>query len=409
MHDQKNHKPLIEILKWDSVPDVEKAMKRVGAHPRGIDIMAPKGIFQILKIHDLTPYHANVLKQEMLSMGAEAATGEGCVNCTCDESDVILFGTLRHFEILDHKLRRQSPFFHKLADSIKSILKQDKEPLSLTWKIRGGQLDLSSRTLIMGILNVTPDSFSDGGKYVDPQRAVEQALNLSENGADILDIGGESTRPGSDYVDADEEMRRVLPVLEALQGKISLPISIDTHKASVAEAALERGAAIINDVTALGDEKMAPLAARYMAGVVLMHMLGEPKKMQQSPHYDDVMSDVSRFFEEKINIATEAGIDPRCIALDPGIGFGKLLEHNLALIRGIPSFLQRHDCPLIMGISRKRFIGELSGVPVEERLPGTIAAAVACALAGARILRVHDVKECRQALQVADALGSPTP
>jgi dihydropteroate synthase len=392
----------VEIL---SVRDAEREMSRIGTHPEGIRIMAPKAVFRIVKIHSLAPWQANVLKQEMLSLGAEAATASGCINCSCMASDVLLMGTLAHFICLAEKLKRQSPTFQTLAEKILEVARSPSMLEKYEWHLPGQVLRPDLRSIIMGIVNVTPDSFSDGGKYFDAAAAVEHAMRMESDGADILDIGGESSRPGSEPVSADEEMRRVLPVIETLRGKTRLPVSIDTTKAVVAESAIKSGAAIVNDISALRhDPRMASLCAEKKVGVVLMHMKGEPKTMQISPVYEDVVEEVSDFFKERMCAAMDAGIDREAIVLDPGIGFGKALEHNLALMRSLGKLAAWHERPLLLGVSRKSFIGALTGAEIDERLPGTLAAVVACALRGASILRVHDVAVCRAALQIADAL-----
>lgn len=265
--------------------------------------------------------------------------------------------------------------------------------------------------LIMGIVNVTPDSFSDGGAFFDAEAAIAHGLRLAEEGADILDIGGESTRPGADPVDLDEELRRVLPVIEGLAGRTDAVLSIDTRKAAVMTAALDAGAEIINDVSALRhDPDALATAAATQAPIVLMHARGAPKTMQDDPRYEDVVGEVAAFFEARIAACAEAGIPRARLILDPGVGFGKRLEHNLALIRATPRF-RALGCPVLVGASRKSFIGMLEetvGAPVskaDRRLGGSIAAALAGAAAGAAILRVHDVAETRQALLVAGAIG----
>jgi len=255
----------------------------------------------------------------------------------------------------------------------------------------------------MGILNVTPDSFSDGGRYLDPDAAVARAKEMAAEGADIIDIGGESTRPGAEPVGADEELRRVLPVIERLGGDCP-PVSIDTSKAAVARAALAAGASIVNDVTALrGDREMAAVVAESGAGLVLMHMRGEPRTMQKNPRYDDVVGEIGAFFEERLDFARRAGIAPEQIVLDPGIGFGKTLSHNLEILRRLGEFL-RLGRPVLVGPSRKSFIGHILGTPVEQRLEGTAAAVAAAVLGRASVVRVHDVKEMRRVALVAEAI-----
>lgn len=269
---------------------------------------------------------------------------------------------------------------------------------------RHGTLDMTRRTAVMGIVNVTPDSFSDGGKYFDPSRAVAHGEQMARDGADIVDIGGESTRPGARPVAADEEARRVLPVIRKLRARISIPISIDTTKSEVARAALGEGADVINDISALGfDPAMATLAAKENVPVVLMHMQGTPRTMQRDPFYENVVEEVKEFLGRRLEFAIEAGVDADRIIVDPGIGFGKNVEHNLALVRGLGA-LAGLGRPVLVGTSRKTFIGKLLDAAPEERLEGSLAAAVAAALAGANIIRAHDVKEAVRAVRVADAL-----
>jgi dihydropteroate synthase len=258
----------------------------------------------------------------------------------------------------------------------------------------------------MGVLNVTPDSFSDGGLYFDTGTAVDRGMELISQGADIIDIGGESSRPGSDPVSAEEEIKRIIPVIGQLRSKSDVLISIDTTKAAVAEAALDCGADIINDISALRfDAGMAGLAARRKAPLILMHMKGTPKTMQTAPFYGDVIKELMDFFRERIAYAASRGLEEERILIDPGIGFGKRLEDNLVLIKHLGAFeaLQR---PILVGVSRKSFIGRILDIPAGERLEGTIAASIMCVLNGARILRVHDVGAVRRAVLVAEAVRS---
>jgi dihydropteroate synthase len=258
-------------------------------------------------------------------------------------------------------------------------------------------------TKLMGVVNVTPDSFSDGGLYLDSGAAIAHGRELAAAGAEILDVGGESTRPGAEPVGAEEELRRVVPVIRGLRD-VDCDVSVDTSKAAVAEAALEAGAAIVNDVTALrGDPEMAALCAERGATVVLMHMLGDPRTMQDDPRYDDVVDDVKAFLAERLEAAVAAGIAEERVWLDPGIGFGKNAAHNLELLRRLGE-LRELGRPLVVGTSRKSFIGRVDGSAADERLGGTIASSVLAAAEGAEVLRVHDVAALRQALAVAAAI-----
>lgn len=274
------------------------------------------------------------------------------------------------------------------------------------WRIRGRLLPLGKRTLVMGIVNVTPDSFSDGGKFFSAEAAVTHGRRLAADGADILDVGGESTRPGSDTVSDAEEIRRVVPVIDGLRG-LGKPISVDTRKPVVAKAAIDAGASIINDVAGFRDPGMAPLAAETGVGVVLMHMRGEPKTMQSAIHYDDVVREVRDYLLGRAKSVETQGVARDSIVLDPGIGFGKRsgqgIEDNALLIKHVGE-LRGLGYPVLIGASRKSFIGNILKVPMADRLEGSVAAAVIASWEGAEIVRVHDVLETRRAVDLADAV-----
>jgi len=272
------------------------------------------------------------------------------------------------------------------------------------WRVGERAFDCSERTLVMAILNVTPDSFSEDGRYFDPEEAVRHAARMVSEGADVIDVGGESTRPGSDPVPVDEEIRRVLPVIERIVEQDSnVPISIDTRKAEVADRALLAGATVVNDVSAGGDPGMFDVVRKHDAAIVLMHMKGEPKTMQQSPEYEDVVGEVHEFLRERVEASEFAGIEAERIAIDPGIGFGKNLEHNLELMRRIDAFLDLGR-PVLVGPSRKRFIGAILDAPEDERVEGTIGAVAWMVSRGAHVVRVHDVREVVRAVRVIDAI-----
>jgi dihydropteroate synthase len=273
------------------------------------------------------------------------------------------------------------------------------------WRIQGIDHDLSKRGMIMGIVNVTPDSFSDGGRFLDTGRAVEHALKLISEGADILDIGGESTRPGAEPVEAAEELRRVLPVIRAVRSETKTLISIDTMKASVARAAVEAGADIINDVTGLrGDPAMLRAASECDAGLVIMHMIGTPQTMQKLPQYDDVVREVQTYFEARLQSLENAGISPERIVLDPGFGFGKTLGHNISLMRSLPE-LSVGGRPLLVGVSRKSMVGRLLETEdLEDRDWPTVALTDHARELGARVVRVHDVKPNVHAMRMTEAI-----
>jgi dihydropteroate synthase len=273
------------------------------------------------------------------------------------------------------------------------------------WKIDGRPVDLSRHAMIMGVLNVTPDSFSDGGEFFAAEKAIEQGMRMSAEGAQIIDVGGESTRPGAQAVSAEEELARVLPVIKKLRANVPAFISIDTSKAIVARAALEAGASIINDVTGgRADPEMMKLAAQKKAALILMHMQGTPRTMQTNPRYDDVVTEVADFFRQQYACALECGIDCMAIAFDPGIGFGKTVAHNLSLLAHLPQF-RVHDRPIVVGVSRKSSLGKIIGSDaMSDRLAPTIALTGLLRERGANVLRVHDVKENVAALRVTEAL-----
>ena len=273
------------------------------------------------------------------------------------------------------------------------------------WKIGNRAFDLSKHGLIMGVLNVTPDSFSDGGEFLTAANAIERGLQMAAEGAHIIDVGGESTRPQSEPVAVDEELRRVIPVIEKLSGKLDVPISIDTSKAEVARVAIEAGASVVNDVTGgRGDDQMLPLVAAQKSALVIMHMQGTPRTMQIEPSYQNVVAEILEFFRQQFECAIGLNIDPMTIAFDPGIGFGKTLEHNLELL-GQLERLRVHDRPMVVGVSRKSFLGKLIGsMEVSDRLIPGVALTSLLRARGAEVFRVHDVRENVYALQVTEAI-----
>jgi dihydropteroate synthase len=284
--------------------------------------------------------------------------------------------------------------------NLKPEIQSPKPSRAAVWQLRTRRLELPKRPMLMGVINVTPDSFSDGGRFLDPAAALVQALKLVDEGADLLDIGGESTRPYSEPISAEEELRRVLPVVEAVCAQIHVPVSIDTSKAAVVRAAVDAGVEIINDVTALtGDPQMLKVAVETRVGICAMHMQGTPQTMQDKPSYRDVVCDIMHFLRDSRDMLLAAGVTQDRICLDPGIGFGKTAEHNLKLLANCVRFHEL-GCPLMIGHSRKGFIGHVLGNKSADRLPGTIGVACALAAQGVQILRVHDIAPLRQALQL---------
>ncbi len=266
------------------------------------------------------------------------------------------------------------------------------------------RLDLSKKTLVMGVLNVTPDSFSDGGEFLNRDAACDKALLMGREGADIIDIGGESTRPGAKGVSVREELGRVIPVLKKLKPKLKVPVSVDTTKYEVALEALKHGASIINDISGLrNDTRIASLCAKYSAGIVIMHIKGKPRTMQKNPSYKNLLREISRYIKKGTDIAGAAGVRKESIIIDPGIGFGKKLKHNIEIIRGIDYF-KKAGYPVLIGLSRKSFIGELTGLEAKERLMPTLAANAIAIYNGADIIRVHDIRESVAAARTAEAI-----
>jgi dihydropteroate synthase len=276
-----------------------------------------------------------------------------------------------------------------------------------TYKFGKQIIDLSSRIHVMGILNVTPDSFSDGGKYLKVDDAVEHGRQMAADGADFIDIGGASTRPGADEISIDEELNRVMPVITKLKNEIAIPLSIDTYRSEVADEALNGGAMIVNDISAFNfDENMAAVVAKHKATCILMHIKGTPKNMQENPEYENVVAEILKYFEQAVWKANVNGIDQ--VIIDPGFGFGKTTDHNLSIIKNLSEF-KKLDCPVMIGISRKSTIGTLSGASPDERLEGTIALNTISILNGANLIRVHDVKENVRASKLIDAYRKLIP
>lgn len=392
----------VRAIEISTVKRASSEMDRIGVDPAGIRIMAPKQFHYNLKVEGLTPAQANVLKQEILSAGGEAAIAKGAASCSVPYTGAIVSGTLKQLRILIDKLGVQSFGLPEVALSISEAL-QNASRHSFT--IKGGRRVWSAgkRTLIMGILNVTPDSFYDGGRYMEESRAVERALEMAEEGADWIDVGGESTRPGAEPVPEAEEMKRVIPVVEALSKK-GIAVSIDTTKAAVAREALKSGAEIVNDVSAMTmDSAMESVCAEFRCPVVLMHMRGTPETMQLDTGYTDLMGEVFGYLLERLDSAVKAGIDPESLIIDPGIGFGKSREGNVELISNL-SELRTLGKPILVGPSRKTFIGKTLGEDGDARLTGTLALLALAIRNGASMLRVHDVREARRVAAMADEI-----
>lgn len=391
--------------------ELKAEMLRVGVEWAGILKMSPKAAHYVVKVHNLRTPAILILKEEMLAKGGDCAIHHAAILHRLELSDCILMGTEKVFRQVIDALQSQPFELPAVAAEIKAALdcygrRVIHGPASedLPQNLRSFYSAILDRTMVMGILNVTPDSFSDGGSYGSTDAAVDRAVSMVEDGADVIDIGGESSRPNADPVSDEEELNRVIPVIESLADRVKVPISIDTYKPQVARAALDAGASIINDITGFISPEMCLLAAERKCPAILMHMKGMPQTMQINPMYNDLMDEVSAYFRERIAAVVEAGLPEEYIILDPGIGFSKTAEHNLEILRKMADF-KSLGLPILIGTSRKAFIGKtLDGVSAQERAFGT-AATVAIGIAnGANIIRVHDVKEMSQVARVSDAI-----
>lgn len=390
----------IRVVQIDNSEEARREIERVGSSAGGVGLMAPKALHRVLKVEKLDVRAALILKQEMLSRGGEAATSYHTVDGGAEVTDVLMMGTVRQYQDLVKKLRMQPFGLAQLAGEIQTVLEnlEGRQPYRLD--CRGIPLTIGTRTLVMGILNVTPDSFSDGGRFFDLEAALAHAREMVEEGADIIDIGGESTRPATwdqEPLSAEEEIRRIRPVIEILARELQVPISVDTYKARTARAAMEAGAHIINDIWGFQREpELARVAAEYGAPVVLMHN-------QDGTQYRDMMGEICSFLRKSIQIAEEAGVPPEQVIIDPGIGFGKTREQNLVVLRRLGEFRSLGK-PILLGTSRKSVIGKTLDLPPDQRVEGT-AATVALGIAmGADIVRVHDVREMVRVARMTDAI-----
>ena len=393
----------LRFLYLNSPTAVRSELERIGVDPAGISRMLPKCEQHALLLPAVRAAAANILKQEMLSLGGDAAVARGTVACSIAATDVLLIGTRKQLSALCSKLAGQPFGLPALAAEITSLLKVPGHPPD-RWQIARRQVPLD-RPLIMGILNVTPDSFSDGGSHSDLSSAVDRALQMFDEGADLIDIGGESTRPGAPSVTADEEIRRVLPVIEALADRLPIPLSLDTWKHQVAHAGLQAGVDIINDISGLTfDPALAEVVTRHQAGLVLMHTRGTPQQMQQQTDYADLMGELTQALRRSVAAAQATGIAPQQIVLDPGIGFAKDLGGNLEILRRLPE-LHSLGYPLLVGTSRKSFIGKvLQRDAVNEREFGTAATVALAVASGAKVLRVHNVRAMKDVALMAHAI-----
>lgn len=393
----------MRLLALDNRRDLDRELAQIGVDPQAWEIFAQKAQVIPLKITGISVAAGNILKQTALVCGADCALHRDAISGRIRKTDAIIFATPRQYEQLLRRLKEQPECAARLVPEIRSLLAARHR----LFRLRLGKRNLNlNRTLIMAILNITPDSFYDGGRYLEPQAALDRAEQLIAEGADLLDLGAESTRPGAEPVPPEEQLARLLPVLRPLARKVRVPISIDTTSARVAEVVLSEGAAVINDISGLKfDPALARVCARHNASLILMHIRGTPRTMQRNPVYEDLMAEITAELQRSIDRALEAGVAFENLLIDPGIGFGKKPEHNLEILRRLAE-LRSLNRPIVIGPSRKSFIGHILNLPPQERLEGTIAACIVGALNGAHVVRVHDVLPVRRALQVLAAIQS---
>jgi dihydropteroate synthase len=369
-----------------------------GSDKSAVELSIARGLGRAMIVGPLSLEAAQELRNAARDSGAFAVLAKTAGRADPSRAEVLLMGAT-------HQLAAAASAIGAEAGArMEAALQNVAAAPTRVLRCRGHELAVGRRTLIMGIVNVTPDSFSGDGLGADVEAAIAQGRQMVEDGADMLDVGGESTRPGSERVEEAEELSRVLPVIRGLAAEVNVPISIDTYKSTVAAAALEKGAHIVNDISGLhADEQMANVAAEAEAAVIIMHIQGTPRHMQKDPKYADVIGEISDYLEEGIAAAAEAGLSRDRMVLDPGIGFGKKLEHNLEILRRLREF-RNLGCPLLVGTSRKSMIGAILDLPAEERLEGTAATVALAVAGGADIVRVHDVKEMSRVAKVADAI-----
>ncbi len=389
------------VLDINEEASLRRAIERVGVQARGRAILTRKGLLRGVKLQDVGFREATIAKQEMLGAGGDAATPKGLLDFSQEKVDVVLLGTHLHFKRFLAKMKAQAFQCKVIAAEVEAALSNyERRSFTLRFPRKDMKID---RTLVMGILNVTPDSFSEGGRHLEPRAAIQRAEQMVQEGADLLDVGAESTRPGSNPVGSNEEWRRLEPVLKVLVDRLDVPVSIDTYRPETAAKSLDLGAVMVNDVTGLRDKKMVRLLAKHDVPAVVMHMQGEPKTMQRGPRYEEVVADIIRFLRQRIAGAVEGGVDEEKLVVDPGLGFGKALDHNLEILNRLGEF-RSLGRPILVGPSRKSFIGTVLDLDIHERLEGSLAAAVLAASKGANIVRVHDVKETLRAVRLADAI-----
>ena len=394
---------MVQILEISNQKDLLKALRQVKVDPYGIKIMAPKARHYLIKLNAVSNIAANILKQEMLSLGGDVAVARGALTGKVNSTDCLVMASYAQLNRLKEKLAKQPFGLSTLACELRSTL-NNYERNDFKLDLGARRFNLQKHSVIMGIMNLTPDSFSGDGLYQSSESAIiEFAQKLVRDGADILDIGAESSRPGAKSISLKEELARLIPVVKLLRKKVKVPLSIDTYKPQVARPALDNGADMINDISGLRDPKMAKLVSSYKAAVVIMHMQGNPRSMQKNPRYTDVMGDIAAYLGQAVKAALDRGVAKDKIIIDPGIGFGKTPEHNFQILKRLKE-LKALGMPLLVGPSRKSFIGKILNTEAQERVPGTISACLLAVQNGANLLRVHDVSQVKQAVKVWETL-----
>jgi dihydropteroate synthase len=392
----------IESIHLTRAEHLEKLMRNLGVDEGGVERMLPKCYQRVFLIRDISAGAANILKQEALAVGAESAIPRWAVTGSPDHCDVLLLGEFSKLRRLTEKLSGQPFGLNGLGKKLRGMVDDFLSGRGLIWRIKDRVLDFSAGPKVMGIINLTPDSFSDGGSYPTVDKAIERAKEMVAEGAGIIDVGAVSTRPGSEPPGEEEEWERLSGFL-ARGEEVQTPLSVDTYRSGIARRAIELGAQIINDISALrSDPQMAELCAETKVGLVLMHMQGEPANMQKDPQYKNVVGEIYAFLEGRLNDLDAVGIERERMAIDVGFGFGKTVQHNLALLGGLETFRELGR-PLVVGVSRKTFLGKLLNLEVGERLLPSVVANLIALEQGASVLRVHDVSQTVMACQLAEA------
>jgi dihydropteroate synthase len=394
----------VRVLDATTPSEIAREVERTDSDPEGVGIMTRKGRILPVRLDGISLKAAPLLKQEMLALGADSAHAKGVADLSVEQTAVVLLGTPGQYAHLIPKLRRQPFQLKAVADALEAVLGNYSRSGPRLLEGLHRSITLGESTAVMGVLNITPDSFSDGGLFDQPDVAIARGLEIQAEGAQILDVGAESSRPGSTPISADQEIDRLRGVLPALHDRLSILVSVDTQKPEVARVALDMGADLINDVSGLRDPEMRRVIARSGAPAVVVHMRGTPETMQTNLEYADLRDEVYSALARAVATAVQDGVAPEQLLVDPGLGFGKSPEQNLDLLHHLTEF-RSVGCPVVVGASRKLFLGKaLGGAPTEDRLEASLAAAVIAALGGAAVVRAHDVAPTVRALAVADAV-----